>query len=328
MMFALFAYVMWIPVLVALMALGIVLIRRSVSAPEWMRRGAGCGGCGYELTSLGEGRCPECGAALVKVGVSTPRMALRLRGSVFLLVMGWTMAAGVGTTPVLGVVGWMASTAQMNQWAGAGMGGSTSGTVKVSLQPGSGRQWPSTVVRSPEDYSIQFVADVVTDMYASTTEGTVVINFNDSPQSVTLEVDLVDFDWTLTDAQGNTTSQGEYFDEQASLEVFEAAGLDVEKETTAEEAAYLSSALQEFVTMPQWYETAVFTSTNPLQSTSASSGWSPIVGVGGGAQTTSWLSSWEIAFIGTIIVGGVVYIVGLVFFIRKRTKLLRQPTLG
>jgi hypothetical protein len=333
MMFAIFAYVMWVPVLAGLLALGVVLIRRGVSAPEWMRRGACCGGCGYELTALGEGRCPECGAALVKVGVSTPRMALRLRGSMFLLVMGWTLSAAAGSVPVLGVIGWMGTMSQMNRLMGTtGIGVTGPSTMSCSLDPNPSENRLSAVDVDSQQYSIEFAADMITDADDSVVSGTLRLEFVSTPTPAIVDVTLPDMTWVMTDLSGEVLREGAAFGTGDTMAIYGAAGLDVSKESTIEELAYLSSAVADFVYSPEWESFGLFVAESPLVASNRVADWT----ASGVAQstamwsggTTTWFGVWEIAMLVGVVVVAAVYIIGLVFFVRKRLKLIGQPVLA
>lgn len=69
-------------ILLAVAAALVVVLVRSCTLPRRVVKGACCGGCGYAFT--GWSICPECGSAVTDVGVETPRIVLRYRGSVAL----------------------------------------------------------------------------------------------------------------------------------------------------------------------------------------------------------------------------------------------------
>jgi hypothetical protein len=71
----------------------VLTIIRAVWIPGDVRRGCACGGCGYAIADTALGRCPECGGKFTKVGVTTPAMALRLRGSLGTAGFAWTVLA-------------------------------------------------------------------------------------------------------------------------------------------------------------------------------------------------------------------------------------------
>ncbi len=317
MMFAMFAYLMWIPVVVGLLALGVVLVVRSVSAPGWMRRGAACGGCGYELTSVSEARCPECGAGLLKVGVTTPRMALRLRGNMFLLVAGWTLVVVMGVLPVLGVIGSMATMAQMSRMtAGGGRAGASFSMSDTwspqSFEYDSGRQ------RDVARYHIMVGADGTTGAIGQAESGVLTLTFAGGAEHVMVEIQLADQSWVMLDADGEKIGEGDSFDNAASLAAYAASGLDIEHESTVEEMTYLPLAVAEFAADPQM-STSGMSYGQPLQASGGSSNWSYGPGpLGGGG-----ISVWEISLIGVVGGGVLIYVVGLVLLVRKRGRMLR-----
>lgn len=99
--------VLLVAFLAVLTAGGVMLVVRS------RRRGSvheypACGKCGYDVTATvgGTGRCPECGSALIEVGVLAPRgKAGRDRLMLWMGIGMLVLVAGcVGTTIVNGLV--------------------------------------------------------------------------------------------------------------------------------------------------------------------------------------------------------------------------------
>ncbi len=88
--------------LAAVVCVGVVA--RALWVPADVRRRCCCGGCGYALTDVASGRCPECGGALNKVGVTTPAMAVRLRGSLGWALLAWTTLFALVVGPVWSMV--------------------------------------------------------------------------------------------------------------------------------------------------------------------------------------------------------------------------------
>ncbi|MEZ6172933.1 MAG: hypothetical protein R3B58_08140 [Phycisphaerales bacterium] len=80
-------------------AVGVALVIRCVRAPGDVRRAASCGGCGHEIVDVATGVCPECGGNLLRCGVMTPRGALRMRGSPWMIIAGWTLAIAAIALP-------------------------------------------------------------------------------------------------------------------------------------------------------------------------------------------------------------------------------------
>jgi hypothetical protein len=72
--------------------LGIVCIgaiARALWSPLEVFRGPACGGCGHGVRDMLQGVCPECGGQYAKVGITTPGMAVRLRGSLPIALLAW-----------------------------------------------------------------------------------------------------------------------------------------------------------------------------------------------------------------------------------------------
>ena len=118
--------------LAAVVCIGVVA--RAVWVPADVRRRCCCGGCGYALTDVASGRCPECGGALNRVGVTTPAMAVRLRGSLGWALLAWTTLFALAAGPVLVIV---EMSAAMTLAMGGGMTTTlTASGVATSTGPG------------------------------------------------------------------------------------------------------------------------------------------------------------------------------------------------
>jgi len=80
------ALIIFFPVVV----LAASVLRRALTLPPHARAGgAACGNCGYAVRGLAETRCPECGSDLLHVGVVTPRLAAKHRGSGPAAALAW-----------------------------------------------------------------------------------------------------------------------------------------------------------------------------------------------------------------------------------------------
>src|SRR5689334_1400950 len=99
-------------VYVLLAGLCVVTLTRALWPPWEMHRSPCCGACGHAVTDLLQGRCPECGGHYAKIGVSTPQMAVRLRGSLALALVAWTTLCVTGSSYLYG---WL----QDRAWAAA-----------------------------------------------------------------------------------------------------------------------------------------------------------------------------------------------------------------
>lgn len=76
------------------LAASVVVIWRAVTLPRGSRRAPACERCRYEVAELTTFTCPECGGDLRQVGIITPAMEVRRRGSLALAVLGWTILCG------------------------------------------------------------------------------------------------------------------------------------------------------------------------------------------------------------------------------------------
>ena len=320
-MFGLVFMFLWIPILVVVGALGVALIVRCVTAPAWMRRGAACAGCGYELTALGDGRCPECGASLVKVGVTTPRLAVRIRGSMFMLFSGWTLLSVAVVVPVLSVIGYYASMSQMQQFAT--MGGAQRGVIQTRLIPNG--YWINDLQRKrqTQDYWIDLNVDLVTADSFTLESGTATLTFDKDRGSHELVVDLMELSWQLSDNAGTLVQSGDTFDAKAARGVYDVVGLDTTSiKSNSEEAEYLVAFLSKYADDPMGYMAGNnFSFENPLSEEGGSTSWMP--SGGGGFVTAN--DPYETAMLIAVGISGVLYVIGLVLLVMKRAKLLGRP---
>ncbi|MCA9278013.1 MAG: hypothetical protein H6815_04405 [Phycisphaeraceae bacterium] len=83
---------------------GAALIVRCLFAPVSIKRAPTCGGCGYELSDVSAGVCPECGGSFLRCGVVTPRGVVRMRGSAWMIVVGWTLIVCAIAGPGIGYI--------------------------------------------------------------------------------------------------------------------------------------------------------------------------------------------------------------------------------
>src|SRR4051794_33122844 len=99
-----------IAALAILVCLGV--IARALLIPSDVRRTCCCGACGYVMPDRIPDQCPECGGRIAKVGISTPAMAVRLRGGLGWALLAWTVICGS-----LAQLGW--GYVQQRAWAAA-----------------------------------------------------------------------------------------------------------------------------------------------------------------------------------------------------------------
>lgn len=317
MLYALYGAVFWVPVVGALFGLGVVLVVRSTLAPMWMRRRSSCGGCGYELESLGAGVCPECGASLLRVGVASPRMAVRLRSSAFLLVVGWTLMASMVTLPVLGAAMLIAQNANRS---GMMPGFSEARRVlDATLEPAKWGGPGGGVTRQPEAYQIGVRASVDIDGFGFTTGGTVELSFIGTPKKMVLEQNLSTGVWRLKEGR-SVVLEGVGLDSGSSAQVYAAVGLDLGRDTTAAEADFLSGAIDMFALAPNAFRGSQHGSGDPL----VYNGYSTRLQRKGDILGTGMnIEEFTPYAVGLGAIG--VYAAGLYGFLRRRARLLRCP---
>ncbi|MBL4591459.1 MAG: hypothetical protein JKY96_05815 [Phycisphaerales bacterium] len=105
-------FVSWLPVIPASMVVvflfvAINVLYRALSTPPGLPRDNNgvCGSCNYRLGTLAGHRCPECGADLLKCGVMTRWMLLRARGSTVGAISAWSVLVFSVAGTVLAVWG-------------------------------------------------------------------------------------------------------------------------------------------------------------------------------------------------------------------------------
>lgn len=131
-------------VVLALVVASVRAIWRTVTLPRLVKAGGACERCGYAVADLTSFTCPECGEDLRRVGIITPAMEARRRGSLFAAIAGWTFLcavvayAGVMATAVLSIQGV----------------GPTIGTWKQDLTPSSGAYRSLTIEYESDGMSI------------------------------------------------------------------------------------------------------------------------------------------------------------------------------
>jgi hypothetical protein len=192
-------------VYVLLALLCIACIVRALLVPSDVYRQACCGACGHAVADVLQGRCPECGAMYAKAGISTPSMAVRMRGSLAMALLAWTTLIMMGGSYTHG---WL----QQRAWTmAAGMPASTKQqeTLSCNFAPsvfGSGRSL-SKEDRAAMEFRLNVSISAVTD--GGVVESGVQklgLRRNGTSDEFILEIKQPDGVYTLTGPQGELES--------------------------------------------------------------------------------------------------------------------------
>jgi hypothetical protein len=301
-------------------------IIRAIFIPSDVRRVCCCGGCGYPITGDPPARCPECGGQLTKVGISTPAMAVRLRGGLAAALLAWTVICGL-----LAQVGWgFVQQAAWTAWNTAAMiapaAQKTQHTRQTNYSPqnfGRNQSVPDLSFRIDLDASYVEDRSVVES-------GTVTLALreNGSDAPATVELDLGARTFTLKDASDVLVKQGAAaeFDETVTKKWFETAGIVITSppgKTARDDARKLiASYFKDPQGVDSLFQMGGLGDPGSLYSGGGSSGSSP-VGMGGAfgagpGMPDYWTLRTQI--IATVLAA--VYIVGFVGIWLRRRRLL------
>ncbi|MEM1165222.1 MAG: hypothetical protein AAGI30_02920 [Planctomycetota bacterium] len=320
MIVAMFAF--WIvPLGLSVLAiiLSIMNVVRACTRPVGAGKHAACGSCGYELNALAQHgavtRCPECGADLLKAGVVTPNLAMRMGGSLAAAVLGWTIL----TTTITGIGYGIAISIGMAVTGGGFMSGTPQPLTKqVTIEPQSYNRGNAT-----DDYAIDFDIDVQqSSFFGPAQSGTVTIElFAASASVATAELDVSTGDWVLTDAAGAELARTAVFDAATADTLLAEAHLPLTDPAISNERDQLVDLARDAPRSPDDFETNLWQSAGPnqlggLQSrsvSSASGGFNPFNS--GSLVTELWIP------LASLLIGLTLYITGLVLIVRRRRSI-------
>jgi hypothetical protein len=217
-------------VLLGLVCLG--AIARALWSPLEVFRGPTCGGCGHGVRDMLQGVCPECGGQYAKVGIATPSMAVRLRGSLPIALLAWTTLM---VTAASFTHGWLEQRAWAWYSAAASFSAGASGPQQESYSTVMRTFSPNGRIAESErgddqTYRISVALTFVSDA-DKVQSGTCVFKLrrNGEPESFPLSIDLSDGSFTIKDDQGKEIAKGgkdAKVDEAAVEKWFKGAGLD------------------------------------------------------------------------------------------------------
>jgi hypothetical protein len=217
-------------------AMCIIALVRALWAPLDAYRRPSCGGCGHALTDFLEGRCPECGALYAKVGISTPPMAARLRGSLALALLAWTTLSMFGVSYVYRLLEQRALSAYQVAYAAATappppqtrMSETTSWTFAPNAMPPRGEE--SAENRAAIDYRLTVDTSLITDNNkVESGTGTMELRRNGAPKPSTLTVTYGTGAYMLSDVEGKEIAKGPSVDESVIRAWYLAAALEPDK---------------------------------------------------------------------------------------------------
>ncbi len=305
---------------VVLIAIGLAAhaVWRAVMPPPGLPRAAGCGSCGYELATLTHGRCSECGADLLKAGVTTRRNAVRTAGSLPAALLGWTAIVLTGGTVLMYAVSIVALTRT------GMMGGGLNYTSNYTFRP------VAPASQTAPDFRLRVDVDVVGNFGMGANSGQISMEIaGPAAKPVILFPDATTDEWIITREDGTELARGRTIRSGDILAAFTAAGLDPAQHPMVSDLAdrvedLAVSALAD----PFTYETSA--ALHPMNPTSGAAYLQQSGGgsnFGGGAFSPFGPASTldYIVPLGILGVGLVVWGAGAFFIVRRRARLIEGP---
>lgn len=298
------------PLILAL--IGLALVRRAAFVPRWMTSGAACGACGYEIATLARERCPECGADLVKVGIVTPRMGVRLRGSFAMLIIGWTLAIVAIAWPPAAMLQQKAIMNQLNSGAYAAQFKTNTLYTRIGsdyVDAGG------NVLPAGPRFSFRLAFDIITDGLGNTESGTVrIVLIGPNNQSAEVTIDISAATWDMNDDTSKTVRSGVLpFVSEDARQLIALAGIDVDELRTGTEADMLTDLVRGVMSDPSRYDSFVDLSSMSASGSSSSSPYTSAI---------ASISIWTKAAIATGVSAAVLYVAGLIWLSIRRSRLL------
>lgn len=225
-------FLSWLPVIPASMLVlfffiaGFTIVRALTVPPGFEKKFDGqCGACGYVIGTLIAQQCPECGCDLLKAGVITRRMFIRLRGSTAMAIAAWTVLVFSVAGTVLAVWGVDITANKMNRGIAPG------GYQYVNIATyGPHTSWDSEA-RQVVGETFKVNIELTTDQMNPTVINDVVIILvlpDETEQQIVLSPDDT---WVLKGKDEKEVQSGEVFSSQAIDALFVLGGFDIEDET-------------------------------------------------------------------------------------------------
>lgn len=304
-------------------ALAIMAVWRAVVPPSGTPRTAGCGSCGYELGTTAAGRCPECGADLLRCGITTRSAAVRLASSLPAALTGWTfivLSIAVVILQIVSVVG-------LTQSVASGMN-YTSNHIFAPVPPANPNPAPGSAAVPNTDFRLTINIDIVGTIGQPATSGDITLELTANNAAATFTfADASTNDWVLTDGAGATLASGRNIRSDDVLDAFRAVGLDpAAHPDVSDYADRIETLAAAALTNPHTYDSVAARSTvnlppgvGTLRQVGGSSGY---------ASPTAFTTTSPADLIAPLIIGGVAvsfWILGIVLITRRRARLIAGP---
>lgn len=328
----LFEMSVWPWIMYGIQAMAVVVclgvIARALLVPSDVRRQCCCGGCGHPIVNVSSERCPECGGLLTKVGISTPAMAVRLRGGLGWALLAWTVVCGLGAQ-IAGEYIQYAAWQGARTMGGAGGSGPTGYQYEYNLEPntfGSGGFGDGGDDLSSLEWRIELQLDYVDDAGAiESGSAELTLRKTGTLNRAVVTLDLVARTLELSDSDGKVLSsvKADKVDRATVSSWFEAAAL-------ATTGAGMDRAVEDVLLLFQacfddpegasslFDNFGGMTEIGSLQSRGGGGGTTFSGGAGGLGTPDYWTKQ-------TVLIAGVlgtVYIAGVVVIWRRRRRML------
>ncbi len=320
----------WIPasMLVLFFFVALNVIYRAVTVPSGFDKenDGQCAACGYVLGSLSHQQCPECGVDLLKAGVITRRMYMQLRGSTAGALAAWSILFFSTAGTALAIWGSVINT---NQVMNTGFGGSMNYTQIASYGPETSWDEENRELLG-EDFTARI--EMVIDSMSQQRIGDVslILEMPDGTE-YTMEVDD-DLAWKLENEKGKKVESGDELNPDVVDKLFEMGGFDISDETYRSFSSQLSVLVEQSVdnglnTNGTGFVLREVQGENDPSMNLSDYGWNTVYNNQTGAYGASLFPSvpfevWS-PVLYTFILIMVVYLVGVLYILRKRRSLLK-----
>lgn len=192
---------------------------RAIFAPIGTHKGAGCGSCGYELASLQSGRCCECGADLLKSGVTTRRGIIRVRGSLYAALLGWSyIAFTIAVIVLYSINTLMVAPAPVQRPIHPQIN---------TFEPVRHFYGKEEDFRPPPSFRLIVETNLIENINTPWAEGSLQIKFISSDRQATVEFsDVSSQNWKIRNSDGEIVAAGDRIEPRIPRLAFESIGFD------------------------------------------------------------------------------------------------------